>query len=333
MDKKIIDTVAVSSRIRLARNVAGLPFPSKLQDARAGKITDSVGSAIEQVGNFHRYDMNKTDKIDAGIMKEKHLISADLVDDCPYGSVFIGEDETVSVMVNEEDHIREQVILSGMSLEEAYQKAESIDDALAKSIEFAYSDKLGYLTACATNIGTGLRSSVMLFLPALTLTKSMQACVNNLSRLDMTVRGAYGENSNGEGFMYQVSNQRTLGVSESEIIKATESAAAQVVELECRAREGLKNDETLLKDKILRAYGTASNAYTLSASEAAELTGLIKLGVYYGYFKEKADGLNRLITDVQHSFMRKLNGSDIGVDVLRARYVNQSLKDVVERLI
>ena len=187
-----MDATVISTRIRLARNVDGLPFPHKLKRADALNIIDGVTRALAPLDRFVRYDMSGISQLDGAILQEKHLISPDLLTDSPFGAALISADETVSVMVNEEDHIREQVIMSGLALDNAYDRINGIDDVLSKSIKLAYSPRFGYLTACATNLGTGMRASVMMFLPALTMCNMMDACINDVGRLNMTVRGVYG---------------------------------------------------------------------------------------------------------------------------------------------
>ncbi|MDE7464217.1 MAG: hypothetical protein K2M48_04215 [Clostridiales bacterium] len=209
------DNTIVSTRIRLARNVDGLPFPHKLKEIPARQITDGVERALSKIDRFTRFDMSGISQLDGTILQEKHLISPDLLTESPFGSVLINSDETVSVMVNEEDHIREQVILPGLSLDKAYARIDAIDDAISGSVKLAFSPRFGYLTSCATNLGTGMRASVMMFLPALTIKGLMDACINDVGRLNMTVRGVYGEGSNAEGYLYQVSFLSSLGITES----------------------------------------------------------------------------------------------------------------------
>lgn len=325
----------VSTRIRLARNVDGLPFPHKLAQMPSVQITDKVENALRSVDRFTRYDMSSISQLDGTILQEKHLISPDLLTECRYGSVLISSDENISVMVNEEDHIREQVILSGLSLDQAYDMVNRIDDVLSKSIKFAYSGRFGYLTSCATNLGTGMRASVMMFLSALTMENMIEACINDVGRLNMTVRGVYGEGSKADGYLYQISNQRTLGVNEREIISSVRSAINHIVEAELRARELLKRNENELKDNVFRAWGVATNAYRLSTGEAMKLLAMIRLGGYYGYINVKnVDEYQKLITHCQPANMQFIGGKNMSVDerdVLRARYVSANLKQIAER--
>lgn len=329
------DYTIVSTRVRLARNIDGFAFPHKLNEMNAHKIADGVTRALMPVDKFTRYDMSGLSQLDGTILQEKHLISRDLLTECPFGSVLISADENVSIMINEEDHIREQVILSGLSLDQAYDRINRIDDVLGSNVKFAYSPRFGYLTSCATNVGTGMRASVMMFLPALTIKGLMDACINDVGRLNMTVRGVYGEGSKADGFLYQVSNQRSLGLTENDILDSVKSAIAHIVEAELRARQLLKRDEPELRDRIYRAYGILTNAYKLATDEAMQLLAMIRLGAYYGYMSvaNPAD-LQSLITSCQPANMQRLSGKNISVDerdVLRARYVSDALGKIVKK--
>ncbi len=330
-----MDATVISTRIRLARNVDGLPFPHKLKRADALNIIDGVTRALTPLDRFVRYDMSGISQLDGAILQEKHLISPDLLTDSPFGAALISADETVSVMVNEEDHIREQVIMSGLALDNAYDRINGIDDVLSKSIKLAYSPRFGYLTACATNLGTGMRASVMMFLPALTMCNMMDACINDVGRFNMTVRGVYGEGSKADGYLYQISNQRTLGMTEKDILGAVRSAINYVSDAELRARMRLKADEPALKDKIFRAWGVATNAYKLTTGEAMQILSLIRLGAYYGYIGVKNDiEFQNLITGCQPANMQRLSGKNMSVDerdIMRADYLSSRLRDVAAR--
>ena len=322
------DNIIVSTRLRLARNVDGLPFPHKLAELPARQIADKAEKALSAADRFTRYDMSSISQLEKTLLRERHLVSPDLVNDCPFGCALISADEIVSVMVNEEDHIREQAILPGLSLDQAYDKVDRIDDILSKSLDFAFDGRFGYLTSCATNLGTGMRASVMMFLPALTINNMIESCINDVGRLNMTVRGVYGEGSKAEGYLYQISNQHTLGLKESEILDSVKAAINHIAEAELRARKLLMRDESELKDRILRAWGMVTNAYKLSTAEAMQLLAMIRLGGYYGYFDVKSyDEFQRLVTDCQPASILKRGGAADadGRDILRARYVASAL--------
>ena len=334
--KKDINDIVISSRIRLARNIDGLPFPDKLSVDKAALIPRDVYAALAGTDTYTIYRMSEMGEIDGNVLKEKHLISEDLLRNADTGAAIINETETVSILVNEEDHIREQCILPGFSLKEAFETIDAADDAISKKVRFAYNDKLGYLTACPTNLGTGMRASAMMFLPGLSIYNSLQACINAISRLNMTIRGVYGEGSDSVGYIYQVSNQKTLGLSEREIIEAVEASVGHIVEAELKARDSLKNnggDE--LKDKIMRAYGILTNAYKIDSKEFMQLIALVNLGVYYGYIKlSDRNQFIKLITNAQPANIASLSGKDLNGterDVFRAKYTGKILTTITKK--
>ncbi len=330
-----VNDVVISSRIRLARNVDGLPFPPKVNDERATLIARKVYEAVNSLGTFDLHRMKSIKEIDANVLREKHLISADLITDSPSGAVIINDTETISIMINEEDHVREQCILNGINLTEAYRIINEVDDAISKRLKFAFDARLGYLTSCPTNVGTGMRASAMMFLPGLSITRNLENCVNAVSRLNMTIRGEYGEGSGADGYIYQISNQKTLGVSEQEIISSVQASVSHIVEAELMARKQLQSyEETELKDKILRSLGILCHAYVIDTKEFMQLLAMVKLGIYYGYIKcSNPDRLEKLFTDGQPANILNLSGKNLNErerDVLRASYVSKTLKSIIK---
>lgn len=285
INNRDLESTIVSTRVRLARNIAGYPFPSKLKNTEQAKeIIRLVNTEASRVGVFNLYFMDAVSDIVARCLMEDHLISADLIANKKYGAALIDEEEKFSIMINEEDHLREQYLLRGFRLNRAYEKISAMDDMLSKSIRFAYDKQLGYLTACPTNLGTGLRASVMLFLPGLTRLNKMNNLIHHISRLGLTVRGVYGEGSVAEGYMYQISNEVTLGVEEETILSEVENAVLEVVGLEARAREQLvKNDLIGVKDDCRRSFGILTNCEKVSFKEFLQLISNVKLGAALGY--------------------------------------------------
>lgn len=285
-----IESTVVSTRVRLARNLADYPFPNRLQsEAQAKEIVRAVQGAASRLRSFNLYYMNDISEEVAQAICDDHLISADLVASS-YGAALIDEEEAeephgkFSIMINEEDHLREQYILRGLNLPLAYTKISAIDDELSKSLPFAFDEELGYLTACPTNLGTGLRASVMLFLPGLTRMNKMDRLIREISRLGHTVRGVYGEGSAAEGCMYQVSNEVTLGVSEEYILSEVQRAALEIVNLESQARKALRAGDTVgLKDECCRAVGILANCERISYAEFLQLASDVKLGAALGF--------------------------------------------------
>ncbi len=278
--QKDYSSIVVSSRVRLSRCLQNVPFPSRMNAADGAKIIGKVYNAIKDADEFTVYKMSEISKNDAYILQEKHLISRDLIENRESGGACINQTETLSVMINEEDHIREQCMLAGLNLDAAYKLINKVDDQICKKLEIAYSNGLGFLTSCITNVGTGLRGSVMLFLPALTLSGKITGIIEHLKKNGMAVRGAYGEATDYLGYLYQISNERTLGKTEAEYISLITSLVTQICDLEVDARkEILLNRESEVKDIVYRAFGVLTNCYLLSCEEFMRLIGEIKMGI------------------------------------------------------
>ncbi|MGN0806697.1 MAG: ATP--guanido phosphotransferase [Candidatus Coproplasma sp.] len=325
----------ISSRIRLARNINGYPFPAKLvSDRQAKEIIRSVSSAINKVDEFALKYMDGISEDEALNLVENRLISPALLVNPSYSAVLINETGDISIMINEEDHLRQQCIRGGMSIREAYADLSAKDSLIARSLPFAYDEQLGYLTACPTNLGTGLRASVMLFLPALSLGGLMPKVVNSARRLGLTVRGAYGEGSVAEGYTYQLSNEVTLGVSEEDVLRFVEQVVSKVVALEASERERLKTgDEGLaLKDKCLRAYGTLTNCALMSHGEFDKLCADLKLAVCLGYVRmNDVSAIDELMIKMKPSNLNVLAGRKLSAkerDEYRATYASNRIKSL-----
>lgn len=303
-----IESTVVSSRVRLARNLADYPFPSRLEEARAEELIRTVFAAASHIRSFRLYKMDEMSENVAQAICDDHLISAELVSNRKIGAALIDEegDEDgrsgkYSIMINEEDHLREQYISRGLSLSSAYRKISSVDDELSRTLRFAFDTKLGYLTACPTNLGTGMRASAMLFLPGLTRMNKMGRLIREISRLGHTVRGVYGEGSVAEGYMYQVSNEVTLGVDEDYILSEVQRAVLEIVNLESQARRALLDEDAVgIRDECCRAYGVLSNCEKVSYSEFLQLISGVKLGAALGFLEiENFSVLDDLISAVR----------------------------------
>ena len=237
-----VDKTVISTRVRLARNLEGYPFPSHLKDEKQAKeIIRLVTSGLSRLDDFRLYYMDGISEAEALSLKENHLISPNLIKNKRYSAALINREDSVSIMINEEDHLREQCIVKGLDLKLAYETMSEIDNRISNSMKFAYDEQLGFLTACPTNLGTGLRASVMVFLPALSINGLMPKVIKSLSRLGLTVRGIYGEGSQAEGYVYQISNEVTLGLSEGFIISQVQEVVEKVCALEEAERANLKN--------------------------------------------------------------------------------------------
>ena len=323
--------VAVSTRIRLARNFEDYPFPNRLSDiSLAQEIVQLVTDELCGVEDFTLRRMNNLSKEEAASLRDSNLISQDLIKNRAISAVLISSDESISVMINEEDHIREQYFLKGFDLEAAYERLAGIDDIIASAIPFAYDQQFGYLTACPTNLGTGLRASVMLFLPAMARSGLMRSCADELAREGLTVRGAYGEGSGAEGALYQISNERTLGRSEEEILNAVDSAVCRVIEREHRERRRiLREDRIGIADVVLRSFGILTNCVRLPMREFMRCMQNVKFGVVLGLLEGNIEELDGLIVDMRPSNIDQINGSPLdedGYDTFRAAYVGDVLR-------
>lgn len=283
------DDIMISTRIRLARNLEGYPFPNTLSKEGMSEITGKIIAAIEaekgSIGDFKTVNMSELDSLDRRVMMEQHLISAELTKRSE-AAVLISADDERSIMLMEEDHIRIQVIKSGFKLKEAFEAASLADDAIENHLPLAFSEKYGYLTSCPTNTGTGMRASVMMHLPALTMTGNIDRIINSASSLGLEVRGLYGEGSKAYGSLYQLSNRITLGVSEMETIDKLESIAKQIKEREEEARGRIK-DKNEVADRLWRSLGTLKYARSMSSQEAKSLISDYMLGVSIGIIDEK----------------------------------------------
>ena len=304
-----IESTVLSSRVRLARNLADYPFPGRLRDAaQAKEIVRAVYAAASRLRPFKLFSMDAISENVAQSIRDDHLISDELAANRAYGAALIDEEDEeelpkgkYSLMINEEDHLREQYIADGLNLSFAYHKISAVDDELSRTLRFAFDEKLGYLTACPTNLGTGMRASAMLFLPGLTRMRKMNRLIREISRLGHTVRGVYGEGSASEGYMYQVSNEVTLGVDEDYILSEVQRAVLEIVNLESQARRALLAEDTVgIRDECCRAYGVLANCEKVSYSEFIQLISDVKLGAALGFLETEDFGaIDRLISSVR----------------------------------
>lgn len=283
------DDIFVSTRIRLARNLAEYPFPRVMPrqdvDAAKKKIINALEAEKESLGGFRCVEMSSIDALERRVMMEKHLISSELAGKTDAAAV-IGTGDELSIMLMEEDHIRIQVIKGGYAIAEAFEEANKADDAIERHLQYAYSEKYGYLTSCPTNTGTGMRASVMMHLPALTMTGNIDRIIKSASNLGLEVRGLYGEGSKAYGSLYQLSNRITLGLSEEEIIEKLESIAGQIKTHEQEARAAVKNKPEFA-DRLWRSLGTLHYARVVNSQEAKSLLSDYILGVNMGIIDEK----------------------------------------------
>ena len=283
MNKHINESdIAVMTRIRLARNIKNLPYPRKMSPIQASELVKKVISAFENSPikeSLKQYEISKLSELEKKALIEKHLISQELCASPVPSVAIISADEKISVMVNEEDHLRIQVFSDGLDAQPAYDTAKNIEKLLSETLEFDYDDEFGYLTSCPTNAGTGLRASVMLHLPAISSAQQVNPLLKWAANLGMTVRGLYGEGSRAGGALYQLSNQITMGTGEEDIITRFTAAACSLISEERRISSQLfENNPYEMKDKCLRSLGLLKNAYMISSNEAMNLVSNVCMG-------------------------------------------------------
>ncbi len=331
--------VVLSNRVRLARNLDSLPFPHVLpleEAKKAEKIMSEVLKNLEvETKKLFYLSLDELSTIEQQVLIEKHLISPGLVNVVGSRGVALAQDHRCAVMVNEEDHLRLQVLMPGDKLSETYRLANVLDDALEKHLDFAYREAQGYLTACPTNVGTGMRASVMVHLPALALSNQVQQVLGALTHLGLAVRGIFGEGSQAYGHIFQVSNQITLGKSEEDIVVHLEAVTGQIVEHELQAREVLRKQASLsLEDKVWRARGTLQNARLLTSEDAIHLLSIDKMGTDMGILSKIKPTFAALLVDshpgsLQYNLNQELNPSQR--DEQRARLFREAMNQRVEK--
>lgn len=327
-DKGSEDNIIVSTRIRLARNIEGINFLNKMTNEDEEKIINIFKN--NNINGLKLYKLSDIDEITKLSLIEKHILSKDILNR-KNGAFLLSDDEKICVMLNEEDHIRIQVINPGLNFKNSYDEAKEVDENISKLAKYAYSDKYGYLTTCPTNLGTGLRVSVMLHLPALRITGRIQKVLDVINKVNVTVRGVYGEGSSAVGDMYQLSNKVSLGISEEDILNSVRKITDTIIKKEREARVFLKKSGIEFEDKISRMYGNLLYAKKLDYSECAKLISNIKLGVDMGIIKdidiEKVNKIRILAkpASLQKYFKSKLETDDR--DIKRAELIKEILNN------
>ena len=325
--------IVVSSRIRLARNLTDYPFISKATDLDRAEIEKTLRKSVTDVSKINTLsylDVNELDGIDRQFLVERQLISREHAESEGARGVAIDTGERTSLMINEEDHLRIQVMRSGFDLTAAWERINEIDNRLEEQTAYAFHSRLGYLTACPTNVGTGMRVSVMLHLPALVITRQIEKVFRSLHKISLAVRGLYGEGSQAMGDFYQISNQITLGKSEEELVTQVGDVVPVLIDYERRAREFLqKESHENLHDKVSRAYGILSTAQTISSEETMHLLSSIRMGVELGLLPELGMGqVNELFIQTQPAHLQKISGGELSTadrNVARATFLRRHL--------
>jgi protein arginine kinase len=331
--------VVISSRVRLARNLENYPFSSKIVEEQAIALVNEVKgitSSLSEKDNrvFYSCNISTLSEIDKIAMVERHIVSPLLAEKEQTTGLILSDDETVSIMINEEDHVRIQAIVGGMNLEQAYEVADHIDDIAYDKLHFAYDEKYGYLTACPTNAGTGMRASCMVFLPALSSARMIQKLIEEVSKYGVTIRGIYGEGTKSLGSIYQISNQKTMGNSENEIIENLKRVVLQVVKQERKRREymlSVSTDE--IEDQVFRSYGVLRYARQISSDDAMTLLSQLKFGADCGLIKfDREFNIHKLMMGVQPGSLQWTLGKNVGSttrDQSRAEYIRKELPTII----
>jgi protein arginine kinase len=328
--------IVLSTRIRLARNLRDFPFPGWAKEAQRREIFTrcaEVAHGSSQLKKAYILDLSALDELEKLVLVERHLISRELSAAGPGAGVVISRDHSMSVMINEEDHLRLQVMRPGFQFKRVWKQADALDNGLEEHLDLAFSPELGYLTACPTNLGTGLRASVMMHLPGLVLSSLMEQTIRAVNQLGLAVRGWYGEGSEASGSIFQISNQQTLGESEEEIMKRLSSVLQTIVEEEQNARAKLlETDAEKLFDKIGRAYGTVGNAHVLTSVEAMNCLSLLRLAVDLSLLPEvERLRMDRLLIESQPGHVQLAARGVLETqkrDVARARFLREQLADL-----
>ncbi|MBU8791002.1 protein arginine kinase [Oceanobacillus caeni] len=328
--------IVMSSRIRLARNIASIPYPiiaeeEKLAEVRKLIEKEYANKSFNSYHNFEFIPIRELTAIEKRVLVEKHLISPNLAKHTNESAVIISENEQVSIMVNEEDHLRIQLYFPGLQLRHALDKAFEIDDWLEEKVNYAFDENKGYLTTCPTNVGTGMRASVMMHLPALALTGQINRMMPAINQLGLVVRGIYGEGSEALGNIFQISNQITLGKSEQDIVGDLESVVNQLIDHERNARDLIMRESpTALEDRIFRSYGVLAYSRIIESKEASNCISNVRLGIDLGIIKDTSRNiLNELMVLIQPGFLQhyaKKTLTSRERDVLRASLIRERLQ-------
>jgi len=325
--------IVISTRVRLARNIAGYPFVSRLQPPQQAELSQLLCESIVEGGvvpECDYFDLKVASQIERRLLVERHLISKEHEEAEGDRGVAIRHNEALSIMVNEEDHLRIQALHSGFELNETWELINGVDTALGERVPYAFSERLGFLTACPTNVGTGMRASVMLHLPALEFAKQIEKVFHAVAKINLIVRGLYGEGTQASGNLYQISNQITLGKTEEEILQEIQGIIPEIIENERRARQFiLERNRPQLEDRVWRAFGMLQHARVISSNETISLLSHLRLGVHLGILRElDIAAINQLFVQTLPAHLQVIEGRELDShtrDIARATYIRKCL--------
>jgi protein arginine kinase len=330
--------IVMTSRIRLARNLRGMPFPGWAQKGDRQLVLESIRPAVDGLSEMKvafSNELSALTSIQKGVLVERHLISREHAARNEGSAVIMNRKQTVCIMINEEDHLRMQAIRAGLNLRSAYKLINRIDSKIEESMDYAFDEQLGYLTACPTNLGTGMRASAMLHLPALVLSEQMNQVIQAVNKIGLAVRGLYGEGTEALGNLFQISNQNTLGEKEIEIVARLEKVIEQIIGHEKNARASLVEDKSpMLLDQVGRAYAILRHAYVISSKEALNLLSMLRLGTDLGCFPlETRQTIDMLLMEIQPNHLQVEAKSKLSAekrDASRAEIMRRQLKSLPE---
>lgn len=328
--------IVMSSRVRLARNLTEYAFPFIFSNEDAQNVVKKIEEISKEstplsVRNLEMIKMENIPSLQKRVLVEKHLISPNLAENSTFGACLLSENEEVSIMINEEDHIRIQCLFPAFQLSEALSVANEMDDWMESHLNYAFNETYGYLTSCPTNVGTGLRASVMMHLPALVMTQQINRIIPAINQLGLVVRGIFGEGSEALGNIFQISNQITLGKSEEDIVEDLKSVVKQLISQERSAREALvKTSNIQLEDRVYRSYGVLTNSRIIETKEAAKCLSDVRLGIDIGFIKDIPKNiLNELMIITQPGFLQQYAGGPLRPherDIRRASLIRERIK-------
>ena len=328
--------IVISSRVRLARNLSGHPFPMLATNRQAREVMEKLTGAVragklDDIGKFDIFTLDELTELEKQVLVEKHLISPALANESRCGALILDRTESVSIMVNEEDHLRIQCLYPGFQVKEAWAKASRIDDKFEEMVDYAFDETRGYLTSCPTNVGTGIRASVMMHLPALVITQQINRIIPAVTQVGLVVRGIYGEGSEALGNLFQVSNQITLGQSEEDILDHLHNVARQILEHEKAARKRLLAESRLrIQDRVCRSYGILCHAAVIDSKEAAQRLSDVRLGVDLGLIPDVPPAvMSELLVKTQPAFLQQTFGETMSPeqrDVRRAELIREHFR-------
>ena len=330
--------IVISSRIRLARNLAGTAFPGWASEDDRLLVLNAIKPAVESLSEMRgafSSDLRELSAIKKQVLVERHLISREQAAKGPGSAAVMNRKQTLCVMINEEDHLRMQAIKAGLNLKAAFKLVDKVDSKLEESLDYAFDNQHGYLTACPTNLGTGMRASAMLHLPALVLSEQINQVIQAVNKIGLAVRGLYGEGTEALGNLFQVSNQHTLGEKESEIVARLEKVVNQIIEHEQNARESLFEERRpMLDDQVGRAYAILRHGHIISTKEVLNLLSMLRAGVDLGYFPDGSRAvIDLLFMEIQPAHLQIRADRKLGAeerDIMRAEIMRDQLKSLPE---